>query len=170
MKNTFHQIHLLLFKILFDIRLKKTLPFFIHCSFKCSLLSWYILFHFQPIKWILHLVEFLFYARRNLRNIVATQLTRCKLEFKKCARSKIEKLKLIEMSKTEAAVQRCFIRKRCSENMQQIYRRKPMLNSDLNKIASNFIEITLRHGCSPVNLLHNFKTPFPKNTSGGLLL
>ena len=34
----------------------------------------------------------------------------------------------------------------------------------------NFIEITLRHGCSPVNLLDIFRTPFPKNTSGGLLL
>ena len=34
----------------------------------------------------------------------------------------------------------------------------------------NFIEITLRNGCSPVNLLHNFRTPLPKNTSKGLLL
>ena len=40
-------------------------------------------------------------------------------------------------------------RKRCSENMQQI---------------------TLRDGCSPVNLLHIFRTPFLKNTSGRLLL
>ena len=29
----------------------------------------------------------------------------------------------------------------------------------------NFIEIALRHGCSPANLLHIFRTPFPKNTS-----
>ena len=33
-----------------------------------------------------------------------------------------------------------------------------------------FIEITLRHGCSNVNLLHISRTPFCKNTSGGLLL
>ena len=32
-----------------------------------------------------------------------------------------------------------------------------------------FLEITLRHGCSPVNLQHIFKTPFTNNTSGGLL-
>ena len=32
------------------------------------------------------------------------------------------------------------------------------------------IEITLRHGCSPVNLLHIFRTPFSMNTSGTLLL
>ena len=38
------------------------------------------------------------------------------------------------------------------------------------KLPCNFIEITLRHGSSPVNLLHIFKRPFPKNTSGRLLL
>ena len=41
------------------------------------------------------------------------------------------------------------LRKRCSENIQQIYRRTPM---------------PLWHGCSPVNLLHILGTPFPKNT------
>ena len=34
----------------------------------------------------------------------------------------------------------------------------------------DFIEITLWHGCSPVNLVHIFSIPFPKNTSRGLLL
>ena len=34
----------------------------------------------------------------------------------------------------------------------------------------NFIEITHRHGRSPVNLLHIFRTTFPRNTSGRLLL
>ena len=33
----------------------------------------------------------------------------------------------------------------------------------------NFIEITLRHGFSPVNLLHIFRTPFYKSIYGGLL-
>ena len=44
-----------------------------------------------------------------------------------------------------------------------------MPKCDFNKVASNFIEIALRHGCSPVNLLHIFKAAFPKNTSGRLL-
>ena len=35
---------------------------------------------------------------------------------------------------------------------------------------SIFIEITLRHGCSSVNLLHIFRTPSLKNTSVWLLL
>ena len=50
--------------------------------------------------------------------------------------------------------------KGCSENTQQIYM----------KLQANFIEITLRHECSPVNLLHIFRTPFPKNMSGGIPL
>ena len=37
------------------------------------------------------------------------------------------------------------------------------------KLQSNFIEIILLHGCSPV-LLHIFRTPFSRNTSGWLLL
>ena len=58
--------------------------------------------------------------------------------------------------------------------MQQIYKRTPMPKCDCRnvisiKLQSNFIEITL-HGCSPVNLLHIFRTPFTKNTSGWLPL
>ena len=45
-----------------------------------------------------------------------------------------------------------------------------MPKCSFNKVAWNFIEITLQHGCTPVNLLHIFRTPFLKNTSGGLLL
>ena len=37
-------------------------------------------------------------------------------------------------------------------------------------VIFKFIEITLWHGCSPVNLLYVFRTPFPKNISGRLLL
>ena len=38
------------------------------------------------------------------------------------------------------------------------------------KLQSSFIETTLWHECSPSNLLYIFRTPFPKNTSGWLLL
>ena len=37
-------------------------------------------------------------------------------------------------------------------------------------LQSNFIEITLRHGCSAVNLLHIFRTASLNNTSGWLPL
>ena len=38
------------------------------------------------------------------------------------------------------------------------------------KLLRNFIKIALWHGCSPVNLLYIFRTPFYKNIYGGLLL
>ena len=63
---------------------------------------------------------------------------------------------------------RSVLRKKCSENMQQIYKRIPMLKCDFKKSQSNS-QIALRHGCSPVNLLCIFRKPFPKNISGGLL-
>ena len=44
-----------------------------------------------------------------------------------------------------------FLGKGVLEDMQQIYRITPISKCDLN---SNFIKIALRHGCSPVNLLH----------------
>ena len=45
-----------------------------------------------------------------------------------------------------------------------------MWKCDFNKVALHFIEITLLHGRSPVNLLYIFRTPFPKNTPRWLLL
>ena len=63
------------------------------------------------------------------------------------------------------------LRKKCSENMQPIYRRSPMPKCDFNKVAyCSLTEIALRHGCSPINLLHMFRAPFYKNTYRGLLL
>ena len=38
------------------------------------------------------------------------------------------------------------------------------------KLWRNLIEITHWHGCSAVNLLHIFRTPFLKNPSGRMLL
>ena len=38
------------------------------------------------------------------------------------------------------------------------------------KMLCIFIEITLQHVCYPIKLLHIFRTPFLKNTSGRLLL
>ena len=38
------------------------------------------------------------------------------------------------------------------------------------KLLCNIIKIALRHGCSPVNLLHIFRTPFLKNIPEWLLL
>ena len=46
----------------------------------------------------------------------------------------------------------------------------PCRNAISIKLLGTFIKIALQHGCSPVNLLHIFRTPFPRNTFGWLLL
>ena len=48
---------------------------------------------------------------------------------------------------------RGVLRKRCYENIQQIYRTTPMSKCDFNKVAK-----------------HIFRTPYLKNTSGQMLL
>ena len=40
----------------------------------------------------------------------------------------------------------------------------PWQSAESIMLQSNFIEIALRHGCSPVILLHIFIAPFPQNT------
>ena len=65
------------------------------------------------------------------------------------------------------------IRNRCLENygLRPSYQLSaPVLSQDVTLLKSNFIENTLRHWCSPVDLQHIFRTPFLKNTSGRLLL
>ena len=53
-------------------------------------------------------------------------------------------------------IQRCVLRI-CSKFIRERLRR----SATSIKLQGNFIEITLRHGRSPVNLLHIFRTPFP---------
>ena len=62
---------------------------------------------------------------------------------------------------------RGVIKERCSENNQQIYKKTPMPKCEFNNVSE---QVTLWHGCSPVNLIHIFRTTFLKNTSGRLLL
>ena len=54
----------------------------------------------------------------------------------------------------------------------EIYMEAVLHKSSYRKVKrqGNFIEIALRLGCSPVNLLLIFRTSFSKNTSVGLLL
>ena len=54
--------------------------------------------------------------------------------------------------------------------MQQISGEHPCRSVISINLQRNFVEITLLHECSPVNLLQFFITLFHKNTSGRLLL
>ena len=55
----------------------------------------------------------------------------------------------------EAAIQRDFLRKRCSENMQQICKRTPMSKCGFNKVAFQFCQYHCGHVIHEVKFLHN---------------
>ena len=76
----------------------------------------------------------------------------------------------MEKAITEAAIQRCSHKTvfwKYAANLQDNTHAEVRFQI---KLLCNFIEIALRHGFSPVNLLPIFRTPFLKNTSGQLLL
>ena len=58
----------------------------------------------------------------------------------------------------------------CSANLQQNTGKHPCGSAISVKLQTNFIEITLPYGYSPVNLLHNYRAAVLTNTYGELLL
>ena len=69
---------------------------------------------------------------------------------------------------TEAATQR-YSRKGVLKIRSKFTGEHPCRSVISIKLLCNFIEIALRHGCSPLNLQHIFRTPFCRNTCGWLL-
>ena len=69
----------------------------------------------------------------------------------------------------QAALRRCSCRKVFSKIYSKFTGEHPCRSVISINLLCKFIEITLQHGCSPVNLLYNFRTSFYKNTSRGLL-
>ena len=65
----------------------------------------------------------------------------------------------VRLELTEAALHRC--------SWEKVFWKYA---ASLQELLCNFIEITLRHGRSPVKLRHTFRTIFPKSTLGWLLL
>ena len=63
-----------------------------------------------------------------------------------------------------------FLRKGVLEICSKFTGEHPCQSVILIKLLCNFIEITVRHGCFPVNLLQIFRTSFLKNTRGWLVL
>ena len=75
-------------------------------------------------------------------------------------------LLLIDRSSHPEVLSRKGVLKICSKFTGE----QPWWSGISIKLQSSFIEIALRHGCSPVNLLQFFRTPFLRNTSRWLLL
>ena len=79
-------------------------------------------------------------------------------------------LKFIVLTELKSSPSEVFLRKCVLKICQKFTGEHPCRSTISINLLCNFMEITIRHGCFPVNLLHIFRTPFPKNTSGRLPL
>ena len=78
--------------------------------------------------------------------------------------------KLMELCTSRSSRPEMFLRKDVLKIYSKFTGEHPCRNAISINLLCNFIEIALRDGCSPVNMLHILKTTFPRNTSGWLLL
>ena len=62
------------------------------------------------------------------------------------------------------------LKKRCSKNVQQIYKTTPTPKGDFKKVAKQLYRNDTSTWMFSLNLLYIFRTLFSKNTSGRLLL
>ena len=72
--------------------------------------------------------------------------------------------KVLNNQKQDLVVQNCMINCSIISDSGTVRSSHPAIT-----LICNFFEVTLWHGCSSVNLLHIFRTPFFKNPSGWLL-
>ena len=72
--------------------------------------------------------------------------------------------------RTRNSLPQVFLGKDVLKIRSKFTRGHPCRSVISEKLQSNFIKISLQHGCFPVNLLHIFRILFLNNTSGGLLL
>ena len=73
-------------------------------------------------------------------------------------------------TKGRSSLSKLFLRKGVLKIYSEFTGECPCRSATSIKLQSNFIEIAPLHGCSPLNLLQIFGTPFLKKTSGRLLL
>ena len=87
-----------------------------------------------------------------------------------CSVKCFTKFKIIYPEKHYTKAAEVFLAKGVLKICSKFTREHPCRTVISEKWQSKFIKIALRHGCSPVNLLHIFRTTFPRNTSEWLLV
>ena len=116
--------------------------------------------HFSPVSyWEKRAIKLAGSTLKHTNGAICS-LQCCSLNAYSCFKDRDYHKYIIKVQKKPSS---CVLRKGCSENKQQIYKRTPTPKCDFNLLC-NFIEIALRHAQSPVNLLHFFRTPYCNNT------
>ena len=97
-----------------------------------------------------------------IRNLSSKESLRIKFKDVICRSSPPE----VFLEKGRNSPPEVFLEKGVLKICSKLTGEHPCLSVISIKLLCNFIEITLRHGCSPVNLLNIFRTSFPEKTSG----
>ena len=85
-------------------------------------------------------------------------------------KSNVNSIRVIKNSSFRSSHPEMFLGKGALKICSKFTGEQPCRSAISVKLLCNFIEIVLRHGCSPGNLLHVFRAPFLNNTSEWLLL
>ena len=83
------------------------------------------------------------------------------------SRMNLQKSSLMNPIQKQSSI--VFLIKRCSEKMQ-IFQENTQTEVQFQWSCKAQVKVTLRHWCSTLNFLLIFRTPFLKNTCGGLFL
>ena len=115
---------------------------------------------FTLIKGMKNVIVIIWLSRYSSR-ILKTMEKKYKIEYT---------VKLVQYMKLRSSHPEVFLEKGVLKICSKFTGKRPCQSAVSIKFLCKFIEIALWHWCSPVNLLHIFRTPFLKNTTGRLFL
>ena len=115
---------------------------------------------FTLIKGMKNVIVIIWLSRYSSR-ILKTMEKKYKIEYT---------VKLVQYMKLRSSHPEVFLEKGVLKICSKFTGKRPCQSAVSIKFLCKFIAIALWHWCSPVNLLHIFRTPFLKNTSGRLFL
>ena len=113
------------------------------------------------------LVQWLLLSRNLLFNVYRYFLNNYISPNRKYFYSQLQGFRYPGTVKSRSSLLEVFLGKGVRKICSKITREHPWRSAISIKLQSNFVEITLWHVCSPVHLLHIFRTPFRKTPMEG---
>ena len=104
--------------------------------------------------------KFVFFSIDKIHSAQIAYLFKCNKFFLKVIKLINIQIAISTRRINRSSPSQVFFQKSALKIYSEFTREHPCQSVISIKLQSNFIEITLRHGCSPVNLLHILRTSF----------